>query len=477
MTEQRMQNKKAIKKKGGNWLPALCGVLGTLILLFVIALCAPLTLPRLFGYEIFHVVSGSMEPAIPIGSAVYAKAVDPLTLAPGDIIVYLDKDSPVTHRVAENRKIAHELVTKGDANESVDFAPVPYEAVVGRVERHFPMLGRAMALLASPVGKAYLLCFALCGAMFNILGVRIRERRRELRRAAPAAETPSAAPPGSKKRGGKRRGEKRKRIVRTTLLTLSLLVFTACAAGVILIKRQYRESERLYRTAAETFTAPAETPFPAAPAREQESAAAPETAPEEAGGKERAPIRVDFEALRAVNPDVIGWLYCPDSAINYPVLLGESNDSYLRRSYDGSESAAGSIFAEASNRRDLSDRNLILYGHNMRDGSMFAELGNWQDQRWFDAHPLMWLLTPEGDYRVVLYSAHTVSAYDEIYTVFRDGEPGFDRWVKNAASLSASRADFTPDPAARQLMLSTCSYAFAEARAVLHGELQPLDRD
>ena len=94
---------KSGKPKGGKILPALCGVLGTLILLAVIAVSAPLTVPRLLGYEMFEIVSGSMEPTIPVGSVVYVKNVEPEKIESGDIIAfYKDEGDIVTHRVVTN---------------------------------------------------------------------------------------------------------------------------------------------------------------------------------------------------------------------------------------------------------------------------------------------------------------------------------------------------------------------------------------
>ena len=107
---------------------------------------------------------------------------------------------------------------------------------------------------------------------------------------------------------------------------------------------------------------------------------------------------------------------------------------------------------------------------------MVASLELWQEQRWFDAHPVMWLLTPEQDYQIVLYSAYTVSAYDEIYTIRRANDPGFEDWLARSTALSAVMSEHEPDPEANYVMLSTCAYVFRDARAVVHGELRPVGR-
>ncbi len=181
---------KALKrpvKKGGKFFPALCNIIGTLILIAVIVTSLPLALPRIFGYEVYHVETGSMEPALPAGSIIYVEKTEPDTVLAGDIIAYNAGDAVITHRVVENRFVEGEFITKGDANPQEDFTRVQYADLVGRVKYHFPLLGRFMLIYARGVSKLYVLCLAACGVMFNMLAGRIRrtrdeEYRRELRR-------------------------------------------------------------------------------------------------------------------------------------------------------------------------------------------------------------------------------------------------------------------------------------------------------
>ena len=165
--------------RGGKLIPALCNLLGTLIMILVIASCLPLTVPRLFGYEIYEVVSGSMEPEIPVGSVIYVAAAEPEDILEEDVIAFRSGETIITHRVVTNRKLDGEFVTKGDANELEDMNTVPYGNLIGRVEHHFPIVGRLMVVYTGTVGKAYVICFAACGAMLNMLAGRLRDRNRE----------------------------------------------------------------------------------------------------------------------------------------------------------------------------------------------------------------------------------------------------------------------------------------------------------
>ena len=165
-------------EEGGKFLPALCNILGWLILLSVIVSFGAVTVPKLFGYGVYEIVSGSMEPAIPVGSLVFVQPTEPEDAAPGEIVAFLSGDSVVVHRVQKNQLVEGQLITKGDANEGEDINPVPYDAVLGRVRLHVPVAGSLMTACSSMLGKVYMIAFAACGVMLNMVAGRMRARRK-----------------------------------------------------------------------------------------------------------------------------------------------------------------------------------------------------------------------------------------------------------------------------------------------------------
>lgn len=188
-------NANVPKKKPGLliYVPAFCSLIGTLMLLVVIAAALPLTVPNFMGYDVYNVVSGSMEPTIPIGSIIYVKDTDPADIKSGDIIAFQSGDSVIMHRVKENKVVEGTFVTKGDANEAEDMNNVPYDDLIGIVVRHIPILGQLLILFGSTFGRICMVCFAACGALLNILGGRFRdelryEREEELERERLLAE-------------------------------------------------------------------------------------------------------------------------------------------------------------------------------------------------------------------------------------------------------------------------------------------------
>ncbi|MBD5552280.1 MAG: signal peptidase I [Lachnospiraceae bacterium] len=173
-----MSERKTPEKKG--LLYTLCNGACILLTTLVILICLPFTLPRIFGIQPYAIVSGSMEPEIPVGSIVYVGKVQPEELISGEIITFYTgtgSEGAVTHRVVENRNGEKELVTKGDANMAPDPMPVSYERVVGRVKLHIPGLGRLFPLISGTAGKIRLLAVLLAAILIRTVGVRIERQR------------------------------------------------------------------------------------------------------------------------------------------------------------------------------------------------------------------------------------------------------------------------------------------------------------
>lgn len=205
--------------------------------------------------------------------------------------------------------------------------------------------------------------------------------------------------------------------------------------------------------------------FPA----EQEAEANTEQLP-----METAPIEVDFEVLWETNEDVVGWIYCEDTPINFPIVQAEDNDYYLRRLIDGTWNSSGTLFADYRNAADFSDSNTIIYGHNMKNKGMFGTLPNYKEQSYYDEHPLMWLLTPDGNCKVELIAGYVTSSTSEIYSIGKTEEEMF-ALAEQSIEKSTFTSDFQVLQGDRLVTLSTCSYEYDNARYVLIGRLIPLD--
>ncbi len=160
-------------------MAAVSGALGAILLVLLVAFCLPLTVPRVFGYHIYTVVSGSMEPAIPIGSLLYIQEAPPEDMVKDDVIAYYggrDATAIITHRVVENRVFMGEFVTQGDANSAEDKAPIPYDNVIGKVRLSIPRAGKAAQAFASIPGKVTAACLIGLAVVLQVIASAVPQK-------------------------------------------------------------------------------------------------------------------------------------------------------------------------------------------------------------------------------------------------------------------------------------------------------------
>jgi len=117
--------------------------------------------------------------------------------------------------------------------------------------------------------------------------------------------------------------------------------------------------------------------------------------------------------------------------------------------------------------------NTVIYGHRMKNGTMFAALGNYQEQVYYDAHPVFLLVTPEGRYVVELFSGYVADTAESAWMLDFSDEQAYLAWLEEVGEKSAFSSKVSPRAEDRVVTLSTCSYEFENARFVLHGVLRP----
>lgn len=172
-----MKRQRKGSEKRRNVPSVLCSMVSALILIGIVAICVPMTIPRLLGYEVYTVVSGSMEPDIPIGSAVFVEKAVPEEVTAGDVIAFYSRGAVITHRVVENRTVSGEFVTKGDANAENDMEPAGYEMLIGRLAASVPVLGSIMAACSETTGKIYLICGVAGAVLLRLAGSLLRTQK------------------------------------------------------------------------------------------------------------------------------------------------------------------------------------------------------------------------------------------------------------------------------------------------------------
>lgn len=183
------------------------------------------------------------------------------------------------------------------------------------------------------------------------------------------------------------------------------------------------------------------------------------------------PERIDFTALQQINDEVVAWLEAEDSIIDYPVVQGTDNDYYLNHLFTKQKNKLGSLFVDYRTPGDFSGRNTIIYGHNMKDGSMFASLTRYRDQSYFEDHSAMQLYTPDGVYSIELFAGIVADGdYEFVRTRFED-EADFLIYIDELKRESSFHSEVKLTAQDRIVSLVTCSYEFNNARYALFGKL------
>lgn len=231
-----------------------------------------------------------------------------------------------------------------------------------------------------------------------------------------------------------------------------------------------------YRRAADKYDALAEQAVRTAQPQPTLPAAA--EAPQPTQKPSETPIEVDFDTLRQENREAVAWLYAADTPINYPVVQTDDNSYYLSHGFDREEDAGGALFFDSRCDVDAPGRNLIIYGHRMKDDSMFGTLPEYAEASYREAHPVMYLITERQSYRVEVFACRTVRADRLQYfeTVF-DGDAAYAAYLTKAMGQSYWQSPFGADTAYATLTLVTCStYAHEnDPRLLVHGRLIPVD--
>lgn len=280
------------------------------------------------------------------------------------------------------------------------------------------------------------------------------------------------AVPGSTYRRRRRAKSKRKK---SHLLKLVVIL---CIVGILVSGGYIAHGLWEYEVGAQTYQAVAQKYVRMPPANPQPSnggTPVPAATRASSGLSSQADDspQVDFGGLSAINPDIAAWLLCPDTAINYPVVQGKDNTYYLNHLFDTKRNASGTLFIDVRNHTGFEDRNTVIYGHNMKNGSMFKSLMQYKSQEYYNAHKVMYLLTPRGNYTLSLFAGYTASVEEDAWRRSFPDAGAYGDWISNAVSHSTFRADGIQVEASDCVVtLSTCDYTFRNARYVVVGKLE-----
>ena len=177
-----------------------------------------------------------------------------------------------------------------------------------------------------------------------------------------------------------------------------------------------------------------------------------------------------FKPLLAKNKDVVGWVTVPNTKIDYPVFKTRNNDYYLHRDINRKKSTPGVVFMDYRDSGNMTDRHTIIYGHHMKDGSMFATLKSYKDEAFYKANPIFSYSTLYGTSQYEIFSVYVApSKLEIIETNFAD-DAAFLKFLNTRISKSMYGTTAKVSASDNVLTLITCSYEFTNARLVVHAK-------
>ena len=243
---------------------------------------------------------------------------------------------------------------------------------------------------------------------------------------------------------------------------LLFLMLAMCLFFIYLRNIQDQRAGQLYHEAERLVcAADAASPFPAPSATPSTAEDAPGT-----GTKEDAPSGMDLSPLQEVNADVVGWIEIP-GVLSYPLLQGNDNAYYLTHAWNGEENAAGAVFLDWRADAGLGGFNTLIYGHRMRNETMFGCLKHYKDAAFWNENPSVTIFNEDGIWQYDIYAAYEVGLTAEVYRqVFSSPEEKQD-FIQYGLERSVIDTGITPTTGDSIITLSTCSGSGSDTRWVV----------
>ena len=211
------------------------------------------------------------------------------------------------------------------------------------------------------------------------------------------------------------KGRNKKKIALLAIMIVAIIAFVG--SGIYILR--YYKNQEAAKSAYEELQKDKELQEERMQKKQSEKVETEQQASENEQEEKKVEIPVDFDALKAQNPDVYAWISIPGTSIDYPILQSAEDDTYyLNYTIDKVKGLPGSIYTESLNAQDFSDNNTVIYGHNMKNGSMFADLHKYSDNLFLKENPYVMIYTPDQVLKYQIFAAyvsddkHILKTYD-----------------------------------------------------------------
>lgn len=177
--------------------------------------------------------------------------------------------------------------------------------------------------------------------------------------------------------------------------------------------------------------------------------------------------KIDFKKLKSQNQDIAGWIYIRGTTIDYPIVQGKDNEEYLHQDFNKKKSSSGTIFLDNNCKKDFTSDNNIIYGHHMKNGTMFAQLLKFREKSFLKKHNEIMIFTPDRTIHLKVISAYTQKAQNKIPVTFANDEQK-KAYIKKIESMSEQTIKTSRINDSHIYTFVTCSYEGEDNRTYVH---------
>lgn len=242
-------------------------------------------------------------------------------------------------------------------------------------------------------------------------------------------------------------------IISNVILVIAVAVFLFSGYKLFTIYSEYGKGEKEYENVLEAVVIEQQDPN------------------EEDENEQEVIFKVDFDKLRSLNSEAVAWIrFDNPSKISYPVVQGSDNAKYLNTTFEGKKNGAGALFVDADNTSDFSDRNTFIYGHNMKNGSMFGQLRKYKTKSFCEKNPYFYIYTPDGKQsKYQVFATCIVEDTSDSYRKFYSGDKDFEEYLTQIRGCALYDTDVSVTANSQIVSLSTCTNVTETQRLLVHG--------
>ena len=269
-----------------------------------------------------------------------------------------------------------------------------------------------------------------------------------------------------------------KKLILKIILAASLLLMVVSATNIVLLSREYQKGINTYTNLEKYATVTQNSDKAAQESQDTADSENTEEVVEEITEEPQIAVDldIDYDALTKINSDFVGWIYYAPLELSYPIVRGIDNDYYTHYTFENEKNSSGAIFMDFLNKPDFSHFNTIIYGHNMRNGTMFGSLKKLlNDPSIIEEDPYIYIFTRDKIMMYEICAAYITNDSSHTYDLTQTAEEQADyvEYIRDAATYyrddTMLEESLTEDT--KLITLSTCHGLHTSNRTVIHGVL------